>query len=111
MSVDIRENIGAQGVPFFVPAQLPAAGTALDPQPNGTAIPTLFQPIKIRGLELQNRLWVRLNDQVEIPADDPSSLAVPSLSILSARRKAEPLALRTPYASPFFHLFNGLTKR
>ncbi|KAI1407970.1 NADPH dehydrogenase [Hypoxylon sp. FL1857] len=49
-------NKAAQGVPFFTPAQEPPAGTALDPQPDGSTIPKLFSPLKIRGVTLQNRI-------------------------------------------------------
>lgn len=34
------------------------AGTATDPQPSGKAIPKLFQPVKLRSIELQNRIVV-----------------------------------------------------
>jgi len=48
-------NRAAKGVPFFTPAQLPPAGTALvlDDQ---TSVPKLFHPIQIRGLTLPNRI-------------------------------------------------------
>ena len=58
MSADLAVTPAAN-VPFFTPAQSPASGTAVVPQPDGKAIPTLFKPIKIRGLELQNRIFVR----------------------------------------------------
>ena len=45
-------------VSYFTPAQTPPAGTAYDPQPDGSAIPKLFQPLKLRGLTLQNRIMV-----------------------------------------------------
>lgn len=48
----------AEGVPFFAPAQDPPAGTAVDPQPNGAAIPKLFTPLTIRGVTFQNRIFV-----------------------------------------------------
>jgi hypothetical protein len=51
-------NVAAEGIPFFTPAQKPPAGTAVDPQPNGAAIPKLFTPITIRGLTLQNRIML-----------------------------------------------------
>ncbi len=51
-------NVAAAGVPYFTPAQIPASGTALDPQPDGKPIPKLFQPLRIRGLEFHNRIWV-----------------------------------------------------
>ncbi|KZP16918.1 FMN-linked oxidoreductase [Athelia psychrophila] len=44
--------------PYFTPAQTPAAGTASDPQPDGKPIPSLFQPLKIRGVEFQNRIFL-----------------------------------------------------
>ncbi|KAK4139743.1 uncharacterized protein C8A04DRAFT_32766 [Dichotomopilus funicola] len=49
----------ASGVPFYTPAQTPPAGTVL-PSTDGTtqAIPTLFTPITLRDLTLQNRITV-----------------------------------------------------
>ena len=51
-------NTPAEGIPYFTPAQIPAAGTAVIPQSDGKPIPKLFQPLKIRGVEFQNRIWV-----------------------------------------------------
>ncbi|KIK59189.1 hypothetical protein GYMLUDRAFT_44943 [Collybiopsis luxurians FD-317 M1] len=51
-------NRPAPGVPFFTPAQNPASGTALDPQPDGKSIPKLFTPIKIRDVTFQNRIFL-----------------------------------------------------
>ncbi|KAI1207905.1 NADPH dehydrogenase [Annulohypoxylon truncatum] len=51
-------NKPADGVPFFTPAQEPPAGTAVDPQPDGSPIPKLFTPLKIRGVTFQNRIVV-----------------------------------------------------
>ncbi|KAI5919236.1 NADPH dehydrogenase [Camillea tinctor] len=48
------KNEGAPNSPYFTPAQDPPAGTALDP----ATAPTLFQPLKIRGMTLQNRFAV-----------------------------------------------------
>jgi len=53
-------NKPAPNTSYFTPAQLPPSGTALDPQPDGTPIPKLFKPIKIRGLEFHNRIFVRV---------------------------------------------------
>ncbi|PHH74227.1 hypothetical protein CDD82_5038 [Ophiocordyceps australis] len=50
---DLR-NKGQAGVPFYTPAQEPAAGTAT----NGEAAPTLFQPLTMRSVELANRIVV-----------------------------------------------------
>lgn len=51
-------NIPAKGISYFTPAQTPPAGTAVDPQPDGKAIPKLFQPLTIRGTTFQNRIWL-----------------------------------------------------
>lgn len=47
----------APNTPYFTPAQVPPAGTAA-PTKDGKPIPSLFQPLKIRGVEFQNRLFV-----------------------------------------------------
>lgn len=52
------ENKPAKGTPYFTPAQDPPAGTASDPQPDGSHPPKLFQPLKLRGVTFQNRIWV-----------------------------------------------------
>lgn len=49
-------NEAAEGVPFFSPRQDPPAGTAAADA--GAPIPRLFQPLTIRGMQLQNRIWV-----------------------------------------------------
>lgn len=49
---------GSKSVPYFTPEQKFRAGTPLDPQPKGTAIPKLFSPLKIKNVELQNRIGV-----------------------------------------------------
>ncbi|KAK0220555.1 hypothetical protein IW262DRAFT_1461848 [Armillaria fumosa] len=51
-------NIPAKGVSFFIPEQIPPAGTAAALQPNNKPIPILFQPLVIQGLTLQNRIFV-----------------------------------------------------
>ncbi|KAG2363015.1 hypothetical protein BDR07DRAFT_1283266 [Suillus spraguei] len=61
-------NKPAPGISYFTPAQVPAAGTAFDPQPDGTPIPTLFQPIKIRGTTFHNRIF--LSPMCQYSADD-----------------------------------------
>jgi hypothetical protein len=53
-------NVAAKDVSYFTPAQIPAAGTALNPQPGGKQIPKLFQPLKIRGVEFHNRIFVNI---------------------------------------------------
>lgn len=59
-------NAPAQGIPYFAAAQVPAAGTADDPQPDGKPVPKLFQPLKIRGVEFHNRIFVR-SSSIPVP--------------------------------------------
>ncbi|KAI1845613.1 hypothetical protein JX266_008224 [Neoarthrinium moseri] len=58
------ENVPAANTPYFTPAQDPPAGTALHPE----SAPTLFQPLKIRDLTLQNRFVV--SPMCQYSADD-----------------------------------------
>jgi len=51
-------NQGAPGISYYTPAQVPAAGSAKDPQSDGSPIPKLFQPLTIRGVTFQNRIFV-----------------------------------------------------
>jgi 2,4-dienoyl-CoA reductase-like NADH-dependent reductase (Old Yellow Enzyme family) len=53
MAYDLR-NKGAEGVPYYTPAQEPPAATPLDP----SSAPTLFTPITTRGVTLHNRFAV-----------------------------------------------------
>ena len=55
---NLLENEAAKGISYFTPAQNPPAGTATDPQPNGSHPPKLFQSLKIRGMTMQNRIMV-----------------------------------------------------
>ncbi|KAM0514685.1 hypothetical protein ACHAPE_006681 [Trichoderma viride] len=48
------ENTPAPGVPFYTPAQNPPAGTAVDK----AAAPTVFTPLRMRSVELHNRIVV-----------------------------------------------------
>ena len=52
------ENEAAKGISYYTPAQRPPAGTALDPQPDGSHPPKLFRPLKLRGVTLQNRIML-----------------------------------------------------
>lgn len=52
-------NKAAPGISYFTPAQEPPAGTAADPQSDGTAPPKLFQPLSVRGLTFHNRIGVK----------------------------------------------------
>ncbi|KAI9371621.1 hypothetical protein BJX61DRAFT_534643 [Aspergillus egyptiacus] len=58
----------ASGVSYFTPAQEPPAGTAADPQSDGSPIPKLFQSLKVRGLTLHNRIG--LSPLCQYSADD-----------------------------------------
>ncbi|RFU74040.1 nadph dehydrogenase [Trichoderma arundinaceum] len=51
-------NVAASGVNFFTPAQDPVPGSARQPQPSGRPVPKLFTTLKIRDVELPNRIWV-----------------------------------------------------
>ena len=58
------ENEGAPGISYYTPKQNPPAGTASDPQPDGSPPPKLFQPLKLRGVTFQNRIMVRLSSSI-----------------------------------------------
>lgn len=51
-------NEPAENCTFFTPKQDPAMGRAIEPQPSGKPVPKLFTPLKIRGVEMHNRIWV-----------------------------------------------------
>ncbi|UKZ61295.1 uncharacterized protein TrAtP1_002561 [Trichoderma atroviride] len=51
-------NTAAKNAPFFTPEQDPVAGSPTATQPSGNPVPKLFTPLKIRGVELPNRIWV-----------------------------------------------------
>ncbi|TFK48943.1 FMN-linked oxidoreductase [Heliocybe sulcata] len=84
-------NTPAPGISYFTPAQIPASGT-LDPAEQQK--PILFTPIKIRGLEFQNRIF--LSPMCQYSAEDGHMTAWhmahlggiftrgPSLSIIEA---------------------------
>ncbi|KAK6346637.1 hypothetical protein TWF696_006756 [Orbilia brochopaga] len=58
-------NVAAEGVSYFTSAQIPPAGTAI---PNDKPIPKVFQPLTIRGVTFQNRIWV--SPMCQYSADD-----------------------------------------
>lgn len=70
----------ASGVSFYTPAQEPPAGSALD-QPSKTEVPTLFQPLQIRGVTLINRFVV--SPMCQYSADDGHLTCVLSRSTQS----------------------------
>ena len=67
---DPNETLRNRGAPatFYTPVQSPPAGTALSPQPDGKPIPKLFQPLQLRDLTLQNRIF--LSPMCQYSADD-----------------------------------------
>lgn len=68
-ATDSLRNIPAPNAPYFTPGQFPPSGTAIVPQRDGKRVPTLFQPLKIRGLELQNRIVVCICSFLSIAAN------------------------------------------
>lgn len=54
MAPPVIDNVAANGVSYYTPAQEPPAGTRLDESANLK----LFTPLKIRGLTLQNRVFL-----------------------------------------------------
>jgi len=53
---DTLRNKAAPGVSYFTPLQQPPAGTAIGMLDGSSNIPKLFKPLKLRGLQLQNRI-------------------------------------------------------
>ncbi|CAL5874212.1 uncharacterized protein PFLUO_LOCUS8500 [Penicillium psychrofluorescens] len=56
MALPDVDNRPAEGISYFTPAQIPAAGSAARPQSNGQEPPKLFQPFTIRGVTFPNRI-------------------------------------------------------
>ncbi|MCJ1309744.1 hypothetical protein MMC25_003405 [Agyrium rufum] len=52
------DNEPASGISYFTPAQVPPAGSAVNPQPSSKPIPKLFTPLQIRSMTLQNRIML-----------------------------------------------------
>ncbi len=76
-------NEPAEGVKYYTPAQVPPAGTASDPQPDGSHPPKLFQPLKLRGLTLQNRIMVSAGSAAQrVHCETDFAVAFAPLSIL-----------------------------
>jgi hypothetical protein len=52
-------NKAAPGISYFTPAQTPdISGSARVPQSDGSEPPKLFQPLTIRGVTFQNRIFL-----------------------------------------------------
>ena len=56
-------NIPAPGISYFTPGQNPPAGSAFT---NNESTPTLFRPLTIRGLTMQNRIVVSMNSALRM---------------------------------------------
>ena len=81
------ENEAAKGISYYTPAQQPPAGTASDPQPNGSKPPKLFQPLKLRGVTMQNRIMA----SPACPEHEQRRLTIPlALPIMSILRGERP---------------------
>jgi hypothetical protein len=65
----VLRNDAAKNVPYFTPIQDPQAGTAWDEQPPNT----LFAPLKLRGLTLNNRIIVSPMCQCVVASPPPLS--------------------------------------
>ncbi|KAF5354612.1 hypothetical protein D9757_012343 [Collybiopsis confluens] len=51
-------NPGAENVSYYTPWQDRPSGLALDPQPAEKPLPLAFTPLKIRGVEFHNRIFL-----------------------------------------------------
>ncbi|RYP55735.1 hypothetical protein DL769_010062 [Monosporascus sp. CRB-8-3] len=51
------DNPAASGVSYYTPAQEPASGTCFSTK-DGSSVPKVFMPLTIRGLKLQNRIFL-----------------------------------------------------
>ena len=94
------ENKAAKGITYYTPAQDPPAGTASDPQPDGSHPPKLFQPLKLRGLTLQNRIMVGPSAPAHSKSPLTRSIALPIVPILGRERPSHRLA---PHSSGRHH--------
>ena len=85
-------NRAAPNAPYYTPVQHPPAGTALDPE----SAAVLFKPLQIRGLKLQNRIFVRAIPFLKCPHMNKLDLTPPSalttVSIFRRRRARNRLA-------------------
>ena len=94
-------NAPAPNVPYFTPKQDPPAGSARVPQPDDKPIPKLFQPIKIRGVEFHNRIFVRVSTfcvpRIMLIVD--VIIAFTALSVLHQEWCSHPVAHGPLYAS------------
>ncbi|KAK0457931.1 uncharacterized protein EV420DRAFT_1683076 [Desarmillaria tabescens] len=83
-------SVAAKGISFFTPEKNPLAGTAAASQPDDKPIPLLFQPLTIRGLTVQNRIF---------RPQCPPGIGIAHVPVFSKRWKDNPLAFRALAAS------------
>ncbi|KAK4060848.1 uncharacterized protein Triagg1_10540 [Trichoderma aggressivum f. europaeum] len=50
-------NVAAKDASFYTPEQDPVPGSASQVQKSGKPVPKLFSPLKIRDIEMPNRIW------------------------------------------------------
>lgn len=102
------KNKAAKGISYYTPAQEPPAGTASDPQPDGSHPAKLFSPLTLRGVTFQNRIMVCPAYAVSVGSLSWTPALSP-LSILCGRWPPYSMALYTSwgYRSARTRTFNG----
>lgn len=55
---EVIDNVAAEGISYFTPAQEPVAGTGLGSKTEGAETPKLFRPLTLRGVTFPNRLFL-----------------------------------------------------
>ncbi|KAK8116616.1 uncharacterized protein PG998_004897 [Apiospora kogelbergensis] len=58
MSNEAIDNVAADGISYFTPAQDPPSGTGVASKVDGNPIPKLFTPLKLRGVTFPNRIFL-----------------------------------------------------
>lgn len=66
-----NRNEGVPGVPYFTPKHAIAPGAPVTTDPK--SVPTLFQPLTIRGVTLKNRIMVAPMCQYSTAAEGPET--------------------------------------
>ncbi|KAK8062378.1 hypothetical protein PG997_014475 [Apiospora hydei] len=58
MSNEAIDNVAAEGISYFTPAQVPPSGTGVASKIEGQPLPKLFTPLKLRGVTFPNRVFL-----------------------------------------------------
>ncbi|KAK8079079.1 hypothetical protein PG994_002886 [Apiospora phragmitis] len=58
MSNEAIDNVAAEGISYFTPAQVPPSGTGIASKLEGQPLPKLFTPLKLRGVTFPNRIFL-----------------------------------------------------